>query len=173
MRKRVLFSVLAAVFLLLMLSSCSIKDKLSLDRLNLDRFLGPSGDVNIPTDYISCEEYNGSGTETAELNYGKYLLESAKEMDDRVEPTNYDRVTRDDIQRIIPYFNDFSARMTDAGRSDEYDFDPSVITAGDIVYVKTMEGRSYEDGVYGKYDSYTVYLFDRQSLTLYVIHSCI
>ena len=52
-----------------------------------------------------------------------------------------------------------------------YDFDTSIITEGDYVRIETKEGEEIGDSTYGKYDNYSVYFFDRETLTLYYIHN--
>ena len=62
--------------------------------------------------------------------------------------------------------------MKSESRLDEYDFDTSVINEGDYVKIVTKEGQPINgDSTYGKYDNYSIYFFDIETLTLYYIHN--
>ncbi|MBR6028002.1 MAG: hypothetical protein IKP40_02855 [Clostridia bacterium] len=56
-------------------------------------------------------------------------------------------------------------------RLSEFDFNAGQITEGDYVLISTKEGQPISDRFYGKYDSYTVWLFDTENLCLYYIHN--
>lgn len=56
-------------------------------------------------------------------------------------------------------------------RLNEYKFDINTINEGDYVLIKTKEGKEIGNSQYGKYDNYSVYLFDSETLTLYYIHN--
>ena len=61
--------------------------------------------------------------------------------------------------------------MKTENRLDEYDFNQTCISAGDYVLIKTKEGEPIGDSYYEKYDNYTLYFFDTESLTLFYIHN--
>lgn len=61
--------------------------------------------------------------------------------------------------------------MRECDRLDEYDFDESVINSWDYIRIKTKEGEKIGDSKYEKYDNYSVYYFDIETLTLCYIHS--
>ena len=69
------------------------------------------------------------------------------------------------------YFEDFSSWMESADRLREFDFDINDINEGDYVKIKTKEGQKIANGKYEKYDNYSVYFFDIETLTLYYIHN--
>ena len=61
--------------------------------------------------------------------------------------------------------------MESKDRLKEYDFDVTKITEGDFFRIKTKEGESIGDSKYQKFDNYTLYFFDTETLTLYYIHN--
>ena len=61
--------------------------------------------------------------------------------------------------------------MISQEREKEYDFDINLITEGDYVKIKTKEGKKIGNSKYGKFDDYSVYFFDVETLTLYYIHN--
>ena len=61
--------------------------------------------------------------------------------------------------------------MISQEREKEYDFDINLITEGDYVKIKTKEGKEIGNYKYGKFDDYSVYFFDVETLTLYYIHN--
>ena len=52
-----------------------------------------------------------------------------------------------------------------------YKFDKAIIDEEDYFYVTTKEGTPIGNGTYGKFDNYTLYLFDTQTKTLYYFHN--
>ena len=131
---------------------------------------GKPQDVHIPDTYISSDEHweKESFQDYTDFCIYRYDSSSAIEADSK-----YEKVTEDDIERVAGYFTNFEMWMKEEKRLDEYSFDQSCITAGDLWYVKTKEGQPIgsSGSAYGKYDNYTVYFFDVESLTLYFIHS--
>ena len=51
------------------------------------------------------------------------------------------------------------------------DFDVNSITENDYVRIVTKEGTPIGDSIYGRFDNYSVFLFDSETLTLYYIHN--
>ena len=49
--------------------------------------------------------------------------------------------------------------------------DKSIINVGNYVRIKTKEGEKSGNYIYGKYISYSIYLFDVETLTLYYMHN--
>ena len=88
------------------------------------------------------------------------------------QDARYHTVTGEETGEIAGYFADFRGWMAADDRLHEYGFDPACIGAGDYVLIETREGKPIgQDGRYGKYDCYSVYFFDVESLTLYYIHA--
>ena len=85
----------------------------------------------------------------------------------------YRKVADSDTEELRGYFSDFEGFMKAEGRSEEYGFDLSCISAGDYCCIETKEGKPIGGAVYGKYDHYTVYFFDTETCTLYYIHNSI
>ena len=61
--------------------------------------------------------------------------------------------------------------MESLERLNEYDFDVNSITENDYVRIVTKEGTPIGDSIYGRFDNYSVFLFDSETLTLYYIHN--
>lgn len=115
--------------------------------------------------YDKSEYYDSEGFQDY-TDYCKYYYK--EEYDDKFSENKlYSLVKEDDISDIVNIFRDFKQQMSLANRFDEYDFEESVITSGDYVYIKAKE----YDSDFEKYDSYTVYFYDTSEHILYYIHS--
>lgn len=153
MKKRIVLLLLSILTILLMTLSCS-----------------KSGAVGIPEGYTSCEEYFDKIGFQDYSDYCKYYYPS----DEAVKTTEGFRpVLGRDIDDIKGYFEDFAEWMEMDERSEEFDFDSSCMNEGDFYRILSAEGESVEDLKFGKYDDYTVYYFDTETLTLYYIHTSI
>lgn len=124
--------------------------------------------VGIPDGYIDKEEYYDKDGFQDYTDYAKYVYDSK---DVIISNEDYKKLKQDDIQNIVGYFEDFSVLMESADRLSEFDFDINNINEGDYIKIKTKEGQKIGNGKYGKYDNYSVYFFDVESLTLYYIHN--
>lgn len=129
---------------------------------------GCNGTMNaeIPKGYISkIEHYDTEGIQD-HTDYAKYIYDKTIVEND----TNY-KLVQDNINNIKSYFNDFKSVMESKERLNEYDFDIDSITENDYVRIITKEGTAIGDSTYDKFDNYSVYLFDSETLTLYYIHN--
>lgn len=121
--------------------------------------------VGIPKGYVKSEEYFDKEGIQDSSDYAKYIYDNEEVI---VNDDKYKKIGSDDIDNIKSYFDDF---YSVAKLEGIYDFDTSIITDGDYVRIKTKEGKEIGDSTYGKYDNYSVYFFDRETLTLYYIHN--
>lgn len=121
--------------------------------------------VDIPKGYVKSEEYFDKEGIQDSFDYAKYIYNDEKVI---VNDDKYKKISSDDIENIRSYFDDFYGVIRLEGI---YDFDTSIITEGDYVRIETKEGEEIGDSTYGKYDNYSVYFFDRETLTLYYIHN--
>ena len=121
--------------------------------------------VGIPDGYIDKKEYYDKDGFQDYTDYAKYLYASK---DVIINNKEYKKIEQDDIQNIIGYFEDFSGWMKAADRLSEFNFDINNINEGDYVKIKTKEGQKVGNG---KYDNYSIYFFDIETLTLYYIHN--
>lgn len=129
---------------------------------------GCNGTMNaeIPKGYISkIEHYDTEGIQD-HTDYAKYVYDKII-----VENDNNYKLVQDDINNIKSYFNDFKSVMESKERLNEYDFDIDSITENDYVRIITKEGTAIGDSTYGKFDNYSIFLFDGETLTLYYIHN--
>ena len=102
-------------------------------------------------------------------DYCKYYYD--EEFDEKfASVSEYKVIQEEEVSKVVGYFDNFKQVMEDLNRKDEYDFDTSIIDAGDFVFIASKEGRPIGDSYYGKYDAYTVYFYDLGSHTLYYIH---
>ena len=124
--------------------------------------------VGIPNGYIDKYEYYQKDGFQDYTDYAKYIYSSK---DDVIKDKKYKKILSKDVDDIKGYFDDFSLSMESSNRMDEYDFDDSIISEGDYVRVETKEVEKVGDYEYGKYENYSVYFFDVDSLTLYYIHN--
>lgn len=118
--------------------------------------------------YIDSEEHFEQDGFQDYADYAKYIYSSIEIIENDRE---YEKVGIDDISSIKLYFENFRDRMEMSDRLDEYDFDERIINEGDYIRIKTKEGEKIGNSKYQKYDNYTVYYFDIETLTLYYIHS--
>lgn len=123
--------------------------------------------VEIPKGYTYKEEYYDENGFQDYTDYAKYIYPSQSVI---INNDDYKKITKEDIESIKGYFNNFRNWMT-SSRLDEYDFYDSMINEGDYVRIKTKEGEKIGNSQYNKYDNYSVYFFDIETLTLYYIHS--
>lgn len=124
--------------------------------------------AEIPKGYTDNEEYYSKDGFQDHTDYAKYIYSSPEIITDN---DKYEEVKEEDITNIKGYFEHFYSWMRECDRLDEYDFDESVINVWDYIRIKTKEGEKIGDSKYEKYDNYSVYYFDIETLTLYYIHS--
>ena len=77
------------------------------------------------------------------------------------------KVEAADIPEIIGYVDDFEEWVKLTDYVSAYDFDVNCLSETDYFYI---DSDSWEDEKW-KYANYNVYIFDRESLTLYMIHN--
>ena len=121
----------------------------------------------IPDGYISSETYNDPDGFRDYTDYHKYFYDSSEKFEDN---KNFSEVTVEEIENIKSYCDNFRDWMQALDRLDEFDFDESSITAGDYVRIVTDDADDNVDEL-AKFDNYTLYFFDTQSLTLYYFHN--
>ncbi len=124
------------------------------------------GDEYIPDDYKSCEEHIGEGFQDF-TDYCKYYYDDNKDKWFE-ENASYEKVS--DIDNIKGYFSTYARAIALYDEFSSYDFNTDIITEDDHVHIETKEGQSIGDTEYGKYDNFSVYLYDTESNTLYYIH---
>ncbi len=126
--------------------------------------------IGIPDGYINKEEHFDKEGIQDFTDYAKYIYGSEDVITGNKE---YKKIEYNDIQNVVGYFEDFSGWMKAADRLSEYDFDMRIISEGDYYKVKTKEGQiiGNSEHQYRKYDNYSVYFFDVETLTLYYIHN--
>lgn len=76
-----------------------------------------------------------------------------------------------DVDYLKGYFENFSQWMESERRLAEYDFDIACINEGDPFIIESKPYYNEFDGTTDDYADYTVYLFDRETATLYYIHA--
>ena len=126
---------------------------------------------SVPFGYTDCEEHFDPLGFMDWTDYCWYQYDSADKFTHR---EGYQKVTEKDIIRVKGYFDDTQRVLEGSGRSDEYDFAPACISAGDYMKLTTTEGQLRGNNTgkrYGRYDNYELYFFDQETLRLYYI-SC-
>ena len=121
-----------------------------------------------PSGYTEKEEHYDPNGFQDYTDYCKYQYAS---VDPFRNDERYHAVTAEETKAIIGYFSNFERWMRSADRYDEYDFDWRCVNEGDYVFIMSKEGRPIGQSYYGKYDNYTVYFFDTESMILYYIHN--
>lgn len=122
----------------------------------------PADSVGIPKGYIEKEEYYDKDGFQDYTDYAKYIYSSK---DIIVNDDKYFEIKEEDISNIKGYFQNFSELMEANKRLDE-----KIINEGDYARIETKEGEKIGDSKYQKYDNYSIYFFDMETLTLYYIH---
>lgn len=124
--------------------------------------------AKIPKGYIDKQEYYDKNGFQDYTDYAKYIYSS----EDIIENNNdYKKITKEEIEIIKGYFENFYSFIKTSNRLDEYDFDENIINEGDYIRIITKEGKKIGDSKYEKYDNYSIYFFDVETLTLYYIHN--
>lgn len=124
--------------------------------------------AEIPKGYTDKEEHYDQDGFQDYTDYAKYIYPSQEII---INDSEYEKITKDDIENIEGYFENFRNWMRVCNRLDEYDFDESIINEGDYIRIKTKEGQKIGDSKYEKYENYSIYYFDLETLTLYYIHN--
>lgn len=125
-------------------------------------------DPHIPYGYLSSEEHWDKEGFQDYTDFCVFRYDSLRSFE---AMTDYAEITDADIEKIAGYFSNFRMWMETENRINEYSFDESCISEGDYCFIKTKEGQRIGSSTYGKYDFYSVYFFDTESLTLYYIHT--
>lgn len=131
-------------------------------------FLKQNTFSTIPKGYTAKEEYFDKNGFQDYTDFAKYTYSNKEIITNNKQ---YRKITEKDIDEIKGYFEDFYKCMDAQNRLNEYKFDINTINEGDYVLIKTKEGKEIGNSQYGKYDNYSVYLFDSETLTLYYIHN--
>ena len=121
----------------------------------------------IPRGYTDCEEHR---EEIPWMDWTDFCWYQYPPDDDIKLPDTYERVTEKDVHIIKGYFDNTRMCLEDANRLDEYKFDQASINKGDTWLLFTNEGKPRGNGVYGKYDIYTLYFFDKEASRLYYLN---
>lgn len=106
--------------------------------------------------YSNCEEYYSDGFQDY-TDYCKYFYEESDD-DKFKESSYYSVVTKDNIESIKSYFDEFPYGSMKNG--NKYDFETSNITEGDYYCIKNGSNN----------DNYSIFLYDMNNHTLYYIH---
>lgn len=125
-------------------------------------------DSHIPCDYISKEEHWDENSVPDSTDYCVYRYDSVRSFENMID---YQIIKDDEIQVLVGYFSNFREWMKVEKRLDQYSFDDSCISTGDYYFIRTKEGQSVGNGKYRRFDNYSVYFFDVDTLTLYYIHN--
>ena len=122
----------------------------------------------IPRGYTAKEEHFEKDAWQDSTDYCKYFYASPEPFE---KDGRYRLITEDDVAELQGFFADFANWMELQDRMGEYDFDDSVLRAGNLVYIQTREGQPIGDAIYGKYDDYSIGVFDVENCVLYYIHA--
>lgn len=121
--------------------------------------------INIPSGYIRSTENFSSGIQD-HTDFCVYIYESANPVKNDAD---YSVATEEDVEILKGYFDDFKGWAELKGGPFSYQY--FGVSAGDYFIIRTKEGQPVGDGEYGKYDDYSVWFFDIESLTLYYMHN--
>lgn len=118
------------------------------------------------------EELYTSGGFQDFTDYGKYHYTDISEAS--LQETGYlSKMEQSDVEEMQEYLDNFEGRVKSVGGEvqEGYDFDRSLPSPGDYLYLKTKEGEPIGDTAYRKFDNYTLYYFDLDTQVLYYFHS--
>lgn len=122
-------------------------------------------------DYEMKEYYTSGGFQDF-TDYAEYSYDGITPQD--LESSKYFTITTvEDVEEILLHINNFKKRVKACGGElmENYDFDESIVTDGDYFYIKSKHGEPIGQGIYNKFDNYTVYYFDVDKQILYYFHS--
>ncbi len=111
--------------------------------------------------YYEKEEYFQEYGFQDYTDYCKYFYKNASD-DKFIKNTKYEMVKEENIEGLKNYFNDTRKWMNIEGRSNDFDFNNSIISVGDYYYLDLKESG---------YNNYNLYFYDIETHILYYIHS--
>ncbi len=111
--------------------------------------------------YYEKEEYFQEYCFQDYTDYCKYFYKNASD-DKFIKNTKYEMVKEENIEGLKNYFNDTRKWMNIEGRSNDFDFNNSIISVGDYYYLDLKESG---------YNNYNLYFYDIETHILYYIHS--
>lgn len=116
--------------------------------------------------YYDSNEYWDTEGFQDHTDYCKYFYGATAD-DKFINSGDYFKIDDNNIDNIKDYFKDHEQWVREG-----YDFDINIITIGDYYHLETREGQNItEKYSYGKYDNYSVYLYDMEEHILYFIHT--
>lgn len=116
--------------------------------------------------YYDSNEYWDTDGFQDHTDYCEYFYD-ANDDDKFINSNDYSKIDSNNIDNIKNYFKDHEQWVRKG-----YDFNIDVITIGDYYHLETKEGQNItENHSYGKYDNYSVYLYDIEEHILYFIHT--
>lgn len=125
--------------------------------------------AEIPEGHIDKEEYYQKDGFQAYTDYAKYIYPSKEII---INNNKFKKIKEEDIKIINDYLENFDSWASGREWLSEYNnFDKSIINVGNYVRIKTKEGEKSGNYIYGKYISYSIYLFDVETSTLYYMHN--
>ena len=124
-------------------------------------------DPYIPRGYTDYEEHQEETPWMDWTDFCWYQYDTAEQIH---LPEDYQQVKEEDIIFIKGYFDNTRMSLEGANRLDEYSFDPACINEGDSWRLQTSEGEPRGNGIYGRYDDYNLYYFDKESARLYYLN---
>lgn len=122
----------------------------------------------VPEGFAAAQEHFD---EDGFQDYTDFCIYQYDSADKFVENGDYRKITEEDMETIRGYFENFGQWMETENRTDEYLFDDTCISEGDYYHIETKEGKPIGDSKYGKYDDYSLYYFDVDTMTLFYIHN--
>lgn len=111
--------------------------------------------------YYEKEEYFQEYGFQDHTDYCKYFYKKASD-NKFINNTKYEIVKEENIEGLKNYFNDTRKWMNIEGRFNDFDFDNSIISAGDYYYLDLKSSG---------YNNYNLYFYDIETHILYYIHS--
>lgn len=154
--KRLILLLLVAVIMLISLSSCQMSHERVLDTL---------------PDYFASFEYLDPNSFRDYTYYCKYYYKNLTS--EALNESKYFSIAgASDVEEILLFIENYEMHVSASPEASRvYDFDKSVIGAGDYFYIETIEGKKSGEITYGKFDDYDVYYFDLESQILYYFHN--
>lgn len=128
------------------------------------------GDEFVLKEYFDSEEHWDENGFQDYTDYCKYFYNENADVWFK-NHSDYKEVKDENKKNIVSYFDNFKLWMETENRMEEYSFDTAMISEGDFFYLKTKEGEKIGNGVYKKFDNYSLYFYDVDSHTLVYIHN--
>lgn len=121
-------------------------------------------------EYKNAEHYKGKGFQDY-ARYCKYYYDKDVIKFIDKEQAMLGIVNDNDVDKVVNYFENFKKWIENEDFKDKYDFEKGNVNVGDYFYIENHYNDEEFDYNPVKYPTYSVYWFDKETLTMRYIHN--